>query len=209
MPGNGWSLQLPVPNRITIPTVIKSQPHPGGSGHRSNGYSATSNRQIAKAVGCTTAALYYHFEKGKSHILREVIYSNIDDPSRIRDKVKDCKNLHEFLSKLTEMMVQEIPRITDSIVWLLLEFPRLPKEERSILQKHVMNFHDVLESELRRFVTDEEEVANLAWISICSFFGFHQLFLKMGIGATAGLDMKNFGYSLTKILSRGVQPETT
>lgn len=172
---------------------------------RRNGYRATSNRQISSAAGCTTAALYYHFENGKSHILREVIYSNIKDPSGIREKVKDCKDLNEFLLKLTEMMVQEIPRITDSLVWLLLEFPRLPEEERRILKEHIINFHNVIESELRRFITKEEDLANLAWISICAFFGFHQLFLKMGIGSIVRLDIKEFGNSLTKVLNAGVK----
>ena len=30
------------------------------------GYTATSNKQIAKAAGCTAAALYYYFEGGKA-----------------------------------------------------------------------------------------------------------------------------------------------
>ncbi|MBN2061459.1 MAG: TetR/AcrR family transcriptional regulator [Deltaproteobacteria bacterium] len=175
-----------------------------GALFRRNGYRATSNRQISKAVGCTTAALYYHFKNGKSQILREVIYSNIKDPSKIKEKVKDCKDLNEFLIKLTEMMVQEIPRVTDSLVWLLLEFPKLPKEERAILQEHIINFHNVLESELRRFTTNEDDVVNLAWISVCAFFGFYQLFLKMGISSIVGLDMEEFGNSLTKVLSTGV-----
>jgi len=32
-----------------------------------NGYAATSIKQIAKAAGCTTAALYYYFEDGKTY----------------------------------------------------------------------------------------------------------------------------------------------
>ena len=41
---------------------------------REKGYTATSIKQIAKASGCTTDALYYYFEGGKKHILREVIH---------------------------------------------------------------------------------------------------------------------------------------
>ena len=35
---------------------------------REQGYAATSIKQIAKASGCTTAALSYYFEDGKQHI---------------------------------------------------------------------------------------------------------------------------------------------
>ena len=40
---------------------------------REQGYEATTLKQIARAAGCTTAALHYCFEDGKDHILREVI----------------------------------------------------------------------------------------------------------------------------------------
>ena len=37
------------------------------------GYAATSVRQIAETVGCTEAALYYHFKEGKRALLQAVI----------------------------------------------------------------------------------------------------------------------------------------
>jgi len=41
------------------------------------GYTATSVRRIAEAVGCTEAALYYHFKDGKRQLLQAVVESEI------------------------------------------------------------------------------------------------------------------------------------
>jgi len=37
-----------------------------------NGYAATSVRQLAEHVGCTEAAMYYHFKNGKHELFQAI-----------------------------------------------------------------------------------------------------------------------------------------
>ena len=63
-------------------------------------YVATTIKQIANAAGCTTAALYYYYEGGKTEILREVIRS-FQSGDELLAKMEECQSLPEFISKLT------------------------------------------------------------------------------------------------------------
>jgi AcrR family transcriptional regulator len=164
---------------------------------RKYGYKGTSNKQIAKAAGCTTAALYYYFEGGKAHILREVIRSSISDPARMDDAIDDSRNLEEFLAHLNQTLARDLPHVTDRLSWLTLEFPNLPKEEQGLLQEQILAIHDVLRRGISRFVDSKAEAAQLAWVIFCAYFGYQQVFMKMGIRKLARFDIGRFGQVLT------------
>lgn len=168
---------------------------------RKYGYKGTSNRQIAKAAGCTTAALYYYFEEGKAHILREVIHDSISDPTRMEDAVKDSGNLEEYLVHLNQTLARDLPHVTDRLSWLTLEFPNLPKEEQGLLQDQILAIHDVLRRGMSRFVDSKAEAAQLAWIIFCAYFGYQQVFMKMGIRQLTEFDIGKFGQILTHVVT--------
>jgi len=163
---------------------------------RNHGYKGTSNKQIAEAAGCTTAALYYYFEEGKAHILREVIHNSISDPARLEDAVKDSDNLEEFLGKLNRSLARDLRHVTDRLSWLTLEFPNLPEEEQHLLQDQILAIHRVLCRGIGRFIGPKTEAAQLAWIIFCAYFGYQQVFMKMGVRKRTKFDIGKFGQKL-------------
>ena len=64
-------------------------------------YAATSIKQIAKAAGCTTAALYYYFEDGKESILRQVIDDAMPDLASYLEPLQDIDSLHELILRVS------------------------------------------------------------------------------------------------------------
>ena len=86
---------------------------------RERGYAATTIKQIAEASGCTTAALYYHFEDGKQHILREVIHSSTQEAD-LSMHLPQADSLEEFLVKLGANMAERFPKVADRINWIML-----------------------------------------------------------------------------------------
>ena len=170
---------------------------------RDKGYTATSIRQIAKAAGCKSASLYYHFEGGKSDILREVIYNTIEDPSSMLDSTDEAKNLEEFLLKLSQTLAKELPRVTDRLTWLTLEFSSLPENEQNLLREHLLKIHEIFQQGINRFVKNRSKASELGWIIFCAFFGYQHIFSKMGIKDLVKLENRRFGKTLTQIVSKG------
>ncbi len=62
-----------------------------------HGYQATSTRQIAEAVGCTEAALYYHFKEGKHALLRRVMAARMPEVQAVMDQCAQATSLKEAL----------------------------------------------------------------------------------------------------------------
>lgn len=153
------------------------------------GYSATSIKQIAGAAGCTTAALYYYFEQGKSQILREVVRSYSVDVAQVFASVTDAASLQEFLLHQSQALSRAMPELARRLSWLLVEFPKLPVEDRSSLHALLLGMHERIASEIGRWIADEDEARRLAWLVFCTFFGYEQVFLTLDLGRSV-----SFGY---------------
>lgn len=166
---------------------------------RQQGYAATSIKQIAKAAGCTTAALYYYYEGGKSEILHEVIqsYRHQED---ILDAVRGADSLEEFLTRLATALSQSLPAVADQINWLMLQFPTLPEEEKRVLQERLLFIKESIRTEVSRFVSEGVQADRLAWLVFGAFFGFFQLSTKMELGESADLNLESFGIFLIQVI---------
>ena len=169
---------------------------------REQGYAATSIKQIAKASGCTTAALYYYFEDGKRHILREVIHRSAREADSSMH-FPQADTLAEFLVELSAVLAERFPQIAARFNWIMLQFPTLPEEEKRILQDQVLSIHDALQERIGQYVADGATADRLAWMVYCSFFGYHQIFTKMEVGHRVNLDPVDYGRFLAQIAGEG------
>lgn len=169
---------------------------------REQGYAATSIKQIAKASGCTTAALYYYFEDGKKHILREVIRESTKE-TEFSISFPQAESLEEFLIELSAILAERFPQMADRFNWIILQFPTLPDEEKWILQDQALGVHDSLQERIGQYVDDGATADRLAWMVYCSFFGYHQIFTKMEVGHRVNLDPVDYGRFLAQIAGEG------
>lgn len=159
---------------------------------RDQGYAATTIKQIAQASGCTTAALYYYYEGGKSEILSEVIRS-FKSGDELLAEMEECQSLPEFISKFTSILAQNLPKMADQIGWLLLQFSNLPAEEKTSIQERILSRQAALKKQLICFTDDEAEAEKLAWMIFNTFMGYQQIFLKAEIGQRVDFDIQTYG----------------
>ena len=166
------------------------------------GYTATSNKQIAKAAGCTTAALYYYFEGGKAQILREVIHLYSRDLDHVFQAGKDVENLSELLIVLGRSVAQAMPEILRRISGLQPEFPHLSDTEKAAVQHLFVSLHEGISALLTRFIEDQETLNHLSWLVLCAYFGYEQVFLKMEVNQLAPFSMEAFTQTLASLVSK-------
>jgi AcrR family transcriptional regulator len=169
---------------------------------REQGYASTTIKQIARAAGCTTAALYYYFEDGKQHILREVIRTSARD-AEASMHFPQAESLEQFLIKLGAILAQRFPQVAERFNWLMLQFATLPDEEKRILQDQVLGIQRSLREQISQYVTDRETAENLAWLVYCSFFGYHQIFTKMEMVQRVDLGAVEYGCFLAQVVGPG------
>lgn len=168
---------------------------------REQGYAATTIKQIARAAGCTTAALYYYFEDGKQHILREVIRQSA---RKAEDSVllPRADNLEEFLVRLGAHLAQRWPGVADRFNWIMLQFAALPDEEKRIVQNQLLGTQRALKEQIGQYVADEATAERLAWLVYCSFFGYQQIFTKMEVGTRVDLGMEEYSRFLAQVVGQ-------
>jgi AcrR family transcriptional regulator len=167
-----------------------------------NGYAATSIKTIAKAAGCTTAALYYYFEHGKAHILREVVRSYSTGALRAVDEVGEFDDLSTYLEHLTHRIGQTMPKMRKRLNWLVLELHNLPAEERDQFLDQFLGLHRAIRARLEQYLQDHERANMLAWIIVCAFLGYGQLFQTMGFTDQSAPSMEEFGQALMAMIGR-------
>jgi AcrR family transcriptional regulator len=170
---------------------------------REQGYTATTIKQIAKAAGCTTAALYYYFEDGKQHILREVI-RRPDEEADLPPHLPQADSLEEFLVMLGASLDQRFPKLSDRFNWIFLQFPTLPDEEKQIVQKQVTGIQQALKERISQYVGDKDTAERLAWLVFCSYLGYQQMFTKLEVGEVVDLSTGEFSGFLAQVMDQGL-----
>jgi AcrR family transcriptional regulator len=170
---------------------------------REQGYTATTIKQIARAAGCTTAALYYYYADGKKHILREVIHSSAKE-AEFSMHLPQADNLEEFLVKLGANLAERFPKVADRINWIMLQFATLPDEEKRIVQKQVIGIQHAIKERISQYVADKETAERLAWLVFCSFLGYQQMFIKLEVAETVDLSIAEYGGFLAQVIDRGL-----
>jgi len=144
-------------------------------------YAATSIKQIAKAAGCTTAALYYYFEDGKESLLRAVIDSAMPDPASYLRDFQDIKSLHELILNVGLTMGQAGEDMLNRTRWLMVEFPNMGEAERAKLHQKLLQFLRRLTDLIEPFVVSRKQAELLAWVEYAALFGYGQLVVTLDL----------------------------
>lgn len=143
------------------------------------GYAATSVRQIAETVGCSEAALYYHFKEGKRALLQAVIEDKTPTFLTILENCKTATSLPDLILKFGQNAATFCEVQERHIQWLTSEFPSLSQEEQALFHAKHIKFHDELAKLISPFVENESETSDIAWILICGTFGYRQIFIGL------------------------------
>jgi AcrR family transcriptional regulator len=157
------------------------------------GYAATSVRQIAEAVGCTEAALYYHFKEGKRELLQAVFECNIPDFLHAVEACSAALSLRGFASCFMRKMVNKAEEpMVSQLRWIFTEFPNLTDEERFLLHHKNAVFRTALKAQLRCYVQDEAEIDHLAWLFMFTGFGYGQMMITLDLQSATDFDLDGF-----------------
>jgi AcrR family transcriptional regulator len=151
-----------------------------------NGYRATSTRQIAKAVGCTEAALYYHFREGKHALLRAVMAARMPEVEAVMEQIRQATSLKEAL----QLFGNRFQERTSGMRWLMMELPHLGDEERAAVLEAFSAIRDALVTVVQRFVPDKTQADRVAWLVFCIGVGYQQLFAETAFQEQTDLSMQ-------------------
>jgi AcrR family transcriptional regulator len=167
------------------------------------GYTATSVRQIAEAVGCTEAALYYHFKDGKRELFQAVVEANLPDFLGMLDQCENASSLHELILQVSRNVARAGRLRIQKMQWLLREFSLLSDEERSFLHKNQLAFYDKLAGLIGGFVDDPVEASELAWTVASALFGYMSLFVVLDLQSLVDFSADRLAVILANVLAQG------
>jgi AcrR family transcriptional regulator len=157
------------------------------------GYAATSVRQIAEAVGCTEAALYYHFKDGKRELLQAVFECNLPDFIHAIEACSTCSALRDFVVCLMRHLMDKAQdHIVSQLRWILTEFPNLSDDERELLYHKNAAFRTALKAQMLRYISNEADIDHLIWQIMFLGFGYGQLMVALGLQTATDFDLKAF-----------------
>jgi hypothetical protein len=73
-------------------------------------------------------------------------------------------------------------RVQKTIRWIASEMRHLSPEERETFYRPLLAFHQAVRDVAARFVDDPVRADHLAWLLICTGFGYRQIFIDMELG---------------------------
>jgi len=161
-----------------------------------NGYQATSTRQIATAVGCTEAALYYHFRGGKHALLRAVMAARMPEVEAVMDQCRQATSLKEAL----QLFGNRFEERTSGMRWLMMELPHLGDEERAAVLEAFLTIRNALATVVQRFVLDETHAGRVAWLVFCIGVGYQHLFAETAFQGQTDLSMQELMETFTHLM---------
>lgn len=164
-------------------------------------YAATSVRQIAEAVGCTEAALYYHFKEGKRALLQAVIECNTPDFVIILDNCRQVASLSELIRMYSRGLLEFWQQHGERVQWMMAEFPNLNDGEKTLFNSKKLKFHAELSKLVKPFVQKDEEAESIAWIVMMATFGYQQTFMHLELDKVADFSIAQFSEKLANYLS--------
>ncbi len=156
------------------------------------GYKVTSVRQIAEAVGCTEAALYYHFKEGKRALFRAVIEEQMPNFMSDLEHCQQIDSLPQLIRAYGQCMTEHCQEQQGLIQWLTTEYPNLSADEKTLLHKKKMVFHRELSDLILPFVQDENEAQELTWMIMCAWSGYRHLFTMFELGPQTDFPVDKF-----------------
>lgn len=156
------------------------------------GYAGTSIQQIADAVGCTKAALYYHFKEGKEEILQEVLHVYLPEMIEIIKSCENATSLRELIIRFGRGMMGHAEHLVHRLRWVISEYPNFNAKEQTMLHNKQIVFHQALTDEVNRFISDHEEAEKISWQIVCSFVGYAQYFISMDLRQVVHFPKEDF-----------------
>jgi AcrR family transcriptional regulator len=169
-----------------------------------HGYSATSVRQIAEEVGCTEAALYYHFKEGKRELLESVVQCNLPNLIGGVQACEAAESLHEFIVCFARGMAKKAQtRLNEKMRWIVAEFPKFTEDERILLNNKHRAFREALEDQIRRFVQNEAETQFIASTLVLTMFGYSHMMVTIDTNSYINFELDQFIEMLAGRLAQG------
>ena len=165
------------------------------------GYNATSVRQITDSVGCTEAALYYHFKQGKRALLSAVVECQMPGLMRVLQDCGEATSLYELIHCYGRNMNRLSGDMLERMRWLLAEFPNLSEQERALFHERKLRFQSELARLVRQFVESDLDANRIAWVLICAAFGYGHLFKNMELGTVADFSPQDLTEALASWLA--------
>lgn len=167
------------------------------------GYVGTSVRQISEAVGCTEAALYYHFKEGKRELMQAVLECNMPDLMNVLEECRDSASLYDLFKCCGTAMLRSGHERMERMRWLIAEFPKMTEDERSLFYNKQRKFHDRLVMMIAPFVGETAEASHMAWLFMAAAFGYGQLFINMNIQSIADMSGEDMVEQIARLLAAG------
>lgn len=162
------------------------------------GYKATSMRQIADTVGCTEAALYHYFKGGKQELFQTILERCLPEFLQTLDACRGAQSLGELLTLLSKGLEATQDRNWPRFSWLFREFPNLSLEQQALIRQEYLVFHRELARLLEPFMPDKSAAAALAWTLICANQGYLLLFGHLGLAGQVEFPPKKFHQQLAQ-----------
>lgn len=159
------------------------------------GYLATSTRQIAGEVGCTDAALYYHFKDGKRALLRAVIEDQLPEMDSLIEACRRADSLQAVITTLGAGMKRRAGRLQ----WLIAEIPHLGDDEIAVIHDKFLATRAGVVDAVAQFTPDRDAAERLTWLILFVVFGYEQLFITFGLEAKASLVLPDLVESLAEL----------
>ena len=148
---------------------------------RTQGYMRTTNKQIAEALNCTTAALYYYFPAGKRELLRTAAQVQSQLARNVLARVNSAAPLSGLLAQLSQTITQELANISAQSSWLYMELEALEAPDQRFVQEQFLLIQAGLAEQLHRLVPDQAESYQYAWLILSAIAGYQAIFHRMGI----------------------------
>jgi AcrR family transcriptional regulator len=161
-----------------------------------NGYDATSVREIAERVGCTEAALYYHFNGGKRELFRAVAEYNIEELLNVLARDYEAKSLYDLVRQWVKALMRDDQGLVERIRWISAEFPQLGDEERTLFYDKQINMHARLAELVKRFVDDQAGADRIAQTLVCAFWGYIQLYRNLNLACVIDFTLEDLAQTL-------------
>lgn len=139
------------------------------------GYAATTVRQIAKKLNCTAGSLYYFFEGGKAEILQAVVSSYGIDPEKSLAGATEKKTLDELIDFLVDELTLHIQKRKQHLNWLTIEISQLNQEETAMIKNYPISIANSITTGVQIFVEDPEISARIARLIYSSIYGYVEL----------------------------------
>jgi AcrR family transcriptional regulator len=144
------------------------------------GYDGTSVQQIADEVGCTKAALYYHFKDGKKEILQQMMEAHRPDMTYLLEPCTEATSLRELLLCWAKGVADQGPEMMARFRWISSEYPKLDQDQQEMVQqvqaKCIKKFSYLIEP----FVENRREAERMAMLVFSGTVGY--LMVSLGFG---------------------------